>query len=252
MNNVETLAHVPHIVTNGPEWFRKFGTQDTPGTMIFTLSGDVRKPMVRELPLGVTLRELIYDLADGPREGRPVKAVCSGVANAVITPGMLDLPLSFESLKQAGSGLGSTGFIVYDDTACMVDVAYWFSRFLHVESCNQCPPCKMGSGEITRYLRRLLEGDGARSDLDDILHVASWTPNGARCFLASEESIVVTSILREYPEDFAAHIDGTCRLQHDLQLPKMTDFSEDEGFTYDQTYHRKQPDWSYSDDPVVI
>ncbi|MDO8586961.1 MAG: NADH-ubiquinone oxidoreductase-F iron-sulfur binding region domain-containing protein [Armatimonadota bacterium] len=252
VNNIETLAHVPQIILKGPDWFRSFGTQDTPGTMIFTISGDVQKPIVRESPLGVTLRELIYDLAGGLKEGRRVKAIFSGVANAVVTPEMLDLPLSFDSMKQAGSGLGSAGFIVYDDTACMVDVAYWFSRFLHVESCNQCPPCKMGSREITTHLRRLLDGEGNRGDLEDIPYVASWTPNGARCFLAWEESIVVTSILREYPEDFAAHIEGTCLLRHDLQLPKMTDFLQDEGFTYDQTYHRKQPDWSYSDDPVVI
>jgi NADH:ubiquinone oxidoreductase subunit F (NADH-binding) len=252
VNNVETLAHVPHVIVKGSEWFRSFGTEDTPGTLIFTLSGDVVKPFVQELPAGLTLRELIYDRAEGLKEGRSIKAVFSGVANAVVTPDMLDVPLSFDAMKKAGSGLGSAGFIVYDDTACMVDLAYWFSRFLHVESCNQCPPCKIGSREITRYLRRILDGEGDRSDLEDILHVASWTPNGARCFLASEESLVVPSILRAFPDDFGAHIEGTCHLRHDLALPKMTDFSEDRGFTYDDSYHRKKPDWSYSDDLVVI
>jgi NADH-quinone oxidoreductase subunit F len=252
VNNIETLAHVPHIILKGPDWFRSFGTQDTPGTMIFTISGDVQKPLVQELPLGVTLRELIYDLAGGLREGRRLKAIFSGVANSVITPDLLDTALSFDSMKLAGSGLGSAGFIVYDDTTCMVEVACGFSRFLHVESCNQCPPCKMGSREITRSLRRLLDGEGDRSDLDDILHVATWTPNGARCFLASEESIVVPSILRTFPEDFGAHIEGGCHLRHDLPLPKMTDFSEDQGFTYDDGYYHKRPDWSYADSAVVI
>lgn len=252
VDNVETLAHVPHIIAKGSDWFRSFGTEDTPGTMIFTLSGDVVKPFVQELPAGVTLRELIYGRAGGLKEGRSIKSVFSGVANAVVTPDMLDVPLSFDAMKRAGSGLGSAGFIVYDDSACMVDLAYWFSRFLHVESCNQCPPCKMGSREITRYLRRIIDGEGGRSEVEDILHVASWTPNGARCFLASEESIVVPSIVRAFPDDFGAHIEGTCHLRHDLSLPKMTDFSEDRGFTYDDGYHRKKPDWSYSDRTVVI
>jgi NADH:ubiquinone oxidoreductase subunit F (NADH-binding) len=252
INNVETLAHVPHIVLKGPKWFRSFGTEDTPGTMIFTISGDVQQPSVRELPLGLTLAELIYDVAGGLKEGRQIKAIFSGVANAVITPDMLDVGLSFDSMKKAGTGLGSAGFIVYDDTACMVEVAYWFSRFLHVESCNQCPPCKMGSREITRCLQRILEDEGDSSDFDDILHVATWTPNGARCFLASEEAIVVPSILRAYPDDFHAHFNRSCQLRHNLTLPKMTQYSEDGGFTYDVDYYRKQPDWSYTDGLVQI
>lgn len=252
VNNVETLAHVPQIITNGPDWFRGFGTQDTPGTMIFTISGDVNQPLVREFPLGVTLRELIYESAGGLGAGRSLKAIFSGVANAVITPEKLDIPLSFDRMKEAGSGLGSAGFIVYDDTACMVDVAYQFSKFLHVESCNQCPPCKMGSREITRDLRHLLDGEADSRVIDDILHIATWTPNGARCFLASEESIVVPSIVRAFLDDFGAHIEDRCQLRHNLTLPKLVDFSESAGFTYDESYARKRPDWTYADAPVVI
>lgn len=152
----------------------------------------------------------------------------------------------------AGSGLGSAGFVIYDDTACMVNVAYQFSRFLHVESCNQCPPCKMGSREITRGLRRLLDGDGDSRVIDDILHVATWTPNGARCFLASEESIVVPSIVRAFQDDFGAHLDGRCQLRHDAIVPKIIDFSDVTGFVYDESYARKRPDWTYADGPVAI
>jgi NADH-quinone oxidoreductase subunit F len=252
VNNVETLAHVPAILRNGPDWFRSFGTDDTPGTMIFTLSGAVRTPFVAELPLGLTLRGLIDDLGGGLNEGRQLKAVFSGVANPVVTSDMLDAPLGFDSMKEAGSGLGSAGFIVYDDTACMVEVAYQFSRFLHVESCNQCPPCKMGSREITRHLRRLLDGHGVRDDVEDILHVATWTPNGARCFLASEEAIVIPSTIRTYRQDFDAHVEGTCHLRHDLPLPRIVDYSHAEGFTYDAEYHRKKPDWSYADGTAEI
>lgn len=252
VNNVETLAHVPRIITNGPEWFCGFGTKDTPGTMIFTISGDVNRPFVQEFPLGVTLRQLIYEHAGGLGEGRTLKAVFSGVANAVITPDMLDVPLGFDSMKQAGAGLGSAGFIVYDDTACMTEVAYLFARFLHVESCNQCPPCKIGSRRITQHLQRLLNGEGDSNDIEDIPMVAAWTPNGARCFLATETSIVVPSIVETFVEDFGAHVEGSCELRHDLPLPKMLDYSEDIGFTYDPDYHRKRPDWSYGDETVVI
>lgn len=220
--------------------------------MIFTVSGDVRKPFVQELPLGVTLRKLIYERAGSLPEGRQLKAVFSGAANAVITAALLDIPLGFEAMKQAGSGLGSAGFIVYDDTACMVDIAYQFSKFLHIESCNQCPPCKMGSRQITRDLRRFLDGRADSRVIDDILHVATWTPNGARCFLALEESIVITSIVRAFPDDFGAHIEGRCHLRHGLTLPKLTDFSEETGFTYDEGYDRKKPDWTYGDAAVVI
>jgi NADH:ubiquinone oxidoreductase subunit F (NADH-binding) len=252
VDNVETLAHIPQIIEKGSDWFRSYGTMDTPGTMIFTVSGDVQEPFVQEFPLGLTLSELIHDHAGSLLPGHKLKAVFSGVANAVITSSMLDIPLGFDAMKQAGSGLGSAGFIVYDDTACMVSVAYEFSKFLHVESCNQCPPCKMGSRQITQNLQRFLDGQADGRVIDEILHVATWTPNGARCFLASEESIVVPSILQAFPDDFGAHIEGRCQLRHDLPLPKMTDFSEDRGFTYDDSYHRKKPDWSYSDDLVVI
>jgi NADH:ubiquinone oxidoreductase subunit F (NADH-binding) len=251
VDNVETLAHAANIAARGAEWFRSFGTEDTPGTLIFTVSGDVQRPVVRELPAGITLRQLIDGHAGGV-SGSAVKAVLSGVANAVIEPAMLDIPLGFDAMKRAGTGLGSAGFIVYDDGACMVDAAYWCSRFLHVESCNQCPPCKMGSREITQRLKKILDGEGSRDDIEDILHVATWTPNSARCFLATEESVMVSSIVRAYERDFIAHLAGNCRLRHGQGVPKMVEYDDERGFTYDTNYIRKQPDWTYSDDHVEI
>jgi NADH:ubiquinone oxidoreductase subunit F (NADH-binding) len=246
VNNVETLAHVPHIIARGPGWFRSFGTEDTPGTMVFTISGDVQRPVVEELPLGMTLRQVIADVAGGLPAGRRVKAVYPGVANTVIAgDAQLDTSLGFDSMKAAGSGLGSAGFIVYDDSACMVHAAYNFSRFLYTESCDQCAPCKLGGRELTERLERLLLGRAQAEDCHAIEEIATWVTNGQRCYLATSESMVVSSTLRRFPDDFAAHLNGSCELRHDFSLPKMTDYVAGQGFTYDESYARKQPDWTY-------
>jgi NADH-quinone oxidoreductase subunit F len=244
VNNVETLAHAALIMRHGAEWFRSFGSDDTPGTMIFTVSGDVGTPIVRELPLGVSLRRLI-DAARGASEGS-VKAVLPGFANAVITADQLETRLSFDAMRRAGTALGSGGFIVYNGGACMARVAYLCSRFLFVESCNQCPPCKTGSRRITECLERLLAGEADRGDLEDIYATSTWVENGQRCYLPTSEAVVVSSILHAFPQDFEAHLKGTCALRHDYIIPKMTDYKAGSGFAYDKTYLRKLPDWSYA------
>lgn len=246
VNNVETLAHVPYILREGAARFREQGTDDTPGTMVFTVSGDVQRPLVAELPLGLTVRDLVDTVAGGPPDGRQVKAVFPGVANDVIAGEMLDARLGFDSMKKARSALGSGGFIVYDDTACMVKVAEIFSRFLYVESCNQCPPCKIGSRQITGHLERLVRYEGRASDVDSIMETATWVENGARCYLPTSESLVISSIVAAFPEEFSDHVRGACQRRHDMRLPKLTDYSADRGFTYDLGWSRKQPDWSYA------
>lgn len=246
VNNVETLAHVPSIVRHGADWFRRFGTAGTPGTMVFTVSGDIQRPVVTELPLGLTIRDLIDQVAGGPPPGRRVKAVFSGLANAVITPDLFDTPLDFDSMRQAGVSLGSGGFIVYADDICMAHVAALFARFLFVESCNQCPPCKLGGRWISERLERLLIGDASPHDLDEIYAATTWVTNGARCYLATSQALVTASILGAFPDDFQAHLSGACLLRHDRILPKMTDYVPGQGFRYDETYGWKQPDWTYA------
>jgi NADH:ubiquinone oxidoreductase subunit F (NADH-binding) len=245
VNNVETLAHVPHIIRRGAEWFRAFGTEDTPGTMVFTVSGDVQRPVVTELPLGLTVRDLVERVAGGPPPGRRVKAVFSGLANAVITPDLLDTPLGFDAMRRAGVSLGSGGFMVYADDICMVQVAALFAHFLYVESCNQCPPCKIGGRWISERLDRLLAGEAGPDDIDEIHAATTWVTNGARCYLATSQSLVTASILAAFPEDFQDHLAGRCPLRHDRGLPKMTDYVPGQGFRYDETYQSKQPDWTY-------
>ncbi|HLZ69677.1 MAG TPA: NADH-ubiquinone oxidoreductase-F iron-sulfur binding region domain-containing protein [Dehalococcoidia bacterium] len=244
VNNVETLAHVTQILRNGADWFRGIGSADTPGTMIFTISGDVQRPQIVELPLGQTLGYLLFELAGGPAPGRRLKAVLPG-AGAVLTPPQWDTPLSFDSMRAAGSGLGSGGFVAYDDSACMVQVLYAFSRFLYVESCNQCPPCKTGSRWITERLERLLAGEAEAHDLDEIHAASTWVTNAARCFLASEEAIVTAAMLAAFPEEFQAHLERRCALRHEIAIPKMTAYLPEGGFRFDENYVHKQPDWSY-------
>jgi NADH-quinone oxidoreductase subunit F len=169
VNNVETLANVPHILAEGPDWLRANGTEGAPGTMVFTICGDVRHEGVFELPLGSPLRYLVEELAGGPPQGRALKAIFPGASNTVISPAQLDTPMDFDSMRQVGSGLGAAGLAVFDDSACMVQAGYWYSRFLFVESCGQCPACKFGTGEVTDALGAIEAGGGSDRDLEFIL-----------------------------------------------------------------------------------
>jgi NADH:ubiquinone oxidoreductase subunit F (NADH-binding) len=246
VNNVETLSNVPHILAKGADWFRSMGTAESPGTIVTTVVGDVVAPDVGEVEMGTPLRAVIDAVGSGLVEGQSVKAVFSGVANAVVTARDLDAPVSYEGFQAIGSGMGSAGFIVYDDTTCMVDAAYRFSRFLSIESCGQCPPCKLGSSAITEHLEHIETGVGTDSDLDAITGWLGHVTDGSRCFLASEEQIVVTSILRAFPEEFTEHIElGRCPRPRRLPIPKLIDLADGRA-VYDDSFWRKRPDWTYA------
>ena len=250
VNNAETLSNVPWILARGPEWFRTMGTPSSPGTVVATVVGDVAHPVVTEVEMGTRLSALLEGPAGGPLPGRTWKAVFSGVANPVVDPSRFGLPMTYEDFAACGTGLGAAGFIVYDDSACMVEVARVFSWFLAVESCGQCPPCKLGSGEITERLERIEAGKGTD---DDIGGIGSWlgkVTDGARCYLATEEREVVSSILRGYPEEFAQHLEsGRCPRPRELLIPKVVDL-EDGRVTYDEAQARKRPDWTYAPPPT--
>ncbi|MFA5565002.1 MAG: NADH-ubiquinone oxidoreductase-F iron-sulfur binding region domain-containing protein [Acidimicrobiia bacterium] len=242
VNNVETLANVPHILANGVGWYREHGTQESPGNVLATIVGDVQSPGVFEVPLGTPLREVI-EMAGAPEAG--VKAVMSGVATPVITEAMLDTPLTYEHMVAAGTGLGAAGFMVFDQTACMVEVARLASHFLWIESCGQCPPCKLGTEAITDRLTRIEGGAGSISDITEIGGWLGKVNDGARCYLATEEQVMVASMLREFPEEFDAHITGgACPRPREVKFPKLVDL-RDGVATYDETYYLKQPDWTY-------
>ena len=245
VNNVETLSNVPHILARGAAWFRSTGTAESPGTIVATVVGDVIAPDVGEIELGTSLRTVIDAVGSGLPAGRTIKAVFSGVANPVVTAADLDVPVSYEGFQAIGSGMGAAGFLVYDDTTCMVDVAYRLSRFLSVESCGQCPPCKIGSGEITQHLQRIEAGIGGD---DDLAGIGAWlerVTDGNRCYLPVEEQVMVSSILRAFPEEFADHIEhGACPRPRQLPIPKLIDLSNGHA-VYDDAFWRKRPDWTY-------
>ena len=246
VNNVETLANVPHVLRRGAEWFRSLGTDASPGTIVATVTGDVARPLVVEVEMGVTVAELI-ELAGGPLPGRRVEAVLNGVANGVLTASMLDARLDYDDLAAAGSGLGSAGFVVYDDSACPVEIARAVSRFLYVESCGQCRSCKFGCGEITRGLELLTAGTGTELDVEVIGARLRSVTDQVRCYLATEEQIVISSMLQRFPEEFALHLEGRCSKEQarPIEAPKIVDIA-DGVVTWDEKQSRKQPDWTYA------
>ena len=227
VNNVETLANVPLILERGPEWFRSFGTEDSPGTMLLTLSGDVRSPGVYELPLGYSLRDLVEGVGGGVPEGRALKAVFPGASNTIIAPEQLDTPLGFDTMGAVGTGLGSGGFVVYDDSACIVRATLAFSRFLYVESCGQCPACKHGTGSITDLLERIDRGEGSEADVETILARALTVTDAQRCALPTGETLIAQSAIQVFGSEFAEHFGRPCPRPRDLPVPKIVDFDEE-------------------------
>jgi len=248
VNNVETLANIPHILRNGADWFRRVGTADSPGTMIFTVCGDVMHQGCYELALGTPLRALIEHFGGGVSPGRRLKAIFPGCSNGVLTPADFDAPMDFGGMTAAGSGLGSAGFIVYDDTACIVAAALALSRFLYVESCNQCPPCKFGTGEITAYLERLENGVGSGFDMETALARTHIVARGNRCALPVGERVMIQSVIGRFADEFRAHFNTHCPLPRKLPIPKLVSYDPQHHlFTYDERQARKQPDWTYEE-----
>ena len=244
VSNVETLANVALILTRGADWYARIGTVETTGPLTCTVVGDVAHAGFGEIEPGTRLGEVIDQIGGGVRPGRAIKAVLSGVSNPVMTAAALDAPVSYEGLAAAGGGLGSAGFIVYDDTASMLAVARMVSRFLYVESCGQCRACKQGCGEVTRHLGVIAEGNGELSDVDVIARRLRIVTDQNRCYLGEEEQRVISSLLREFPEDFVAEMERDAPVAT-LPIPKIIDI-RDGIATYDATMMRKRPDWTYA------
>ncbi len=244
VNNVETLSHVTRILADGPDAFRSVGTQETPGTMVFTVVGDVERPGVHELPMGTPLRTLVCELGGA----EDVKAVISGVSNTVLAGGLLDLPLDFDSFAEAGSGLGSGGFMVYGPTRDMVQVTATLARFLAVESCGQCPPCKLGTGAISERLDALVAGRGTEQDIAAIRRGTETVTDSNRCYLPVGAALLVRSALEEFGEDFAARVGSPSPPAAAVEIPKILQLDGATGdVVFDREYSRKRSDWSYAD-----
>ena len=233
-----------HVLARGTEWHRALGTRRSAGLAVCTVVGCVVHPGVGEIELGTPLGEVIERIGGGVAPGRSIKAVLSGVSNPVITAAHLDTPVSYEGMEAIDCGLGSCGFVVYDDTTNAVELAHMVSRFLYVESCGQCPACKLGTGEITHQLERLLDGNAERDAVAIIGARLRSVSDGNRCYLPNEEQRVIASLLRAFPEEFLAAEDAPVRVLRDLPVPKLVDLARGHA-QFDQNQARKQPDWTY-------
>ena len=245
VNNVETLTHVAAILADGPEAFRAAGTDASPGTMLFTVTGDVESPGVYELALGTPLRVLLEDIAGAT----DIKAVYNGVSNAVITPDMLDTPLCFDAMRAAGSGLGSGGFVVYDTSRSIVDVLAVLMRFLAVESCGQCNACKLGTGEMSAILASVQRGEATQTDLETLLKRAQTVTDQNRCYLPVGAQVMVGSTVEAFVDEFVATVQRGEPTPADLPTPLIEWIDDDTGeVAHHSRYHLKRTDWSYSDE----
>jgi NADH-quinone oxidoreductase subunit F len=226
VNNVETLARIPEIILRGAESFRTIGTDDTPGPIICTLSGDIEKPGMYELDPRISLGELIAEYGKGPKEGRKIKAVLSGVANGVMTPDHFALPLEFGSLTDAGGGLGSAGFMVYDDSRSMARVAQEAAKFLFKESCNQCTACKTGLGIASISLDGLFTDNPDSTLIDKAVIGAKSAPQSNRCYLPVQGSILIPDLIKKFSDEFTALLGNGQSLPETVPLPIIRDFDE--------------------------
>ncbi len=213
VNNTGTLSNIPHIVLKGGDWFSKIGSQRNPGTMLFTLTGDINRPGIYELPLGTTLSKLINHCGNGLKDGRRFKAAFLP-GNSPVTESHLEIRLDLESLKEAGSGLGCAAVTVLGDGTCAVGATLKFSRFFMDESCGQCPPCQMGTANMARLLQKIEDGQGKMDNLDAIENMCSLSKGQGYCHLLSGDVFVVEGAIRHFRKEFEAHIhEKKCPLQ---------------------------------------
>lgn len=211
INNVETWANVTLILRHGAEWFRSFGTPNSPGTKIFSLTGKVQNTGLVEVPMGTTLRHLIFEVGGGPPAGKAFKAVqIGGPSGGCLPAELLDLPIDYESLTQTGAMMGSGGLVVLDEDTCMVELARFFLEFTQAESCGQCPPCRIGTKRMLEILTRITEGRGRAEDLELLEELAHGVREGSLCGLGRTAPNPVLTTLRYFPTEYEAHLQGRC------------------------------------------
>ena len=207
LNNVETYANVPSIVLRGADWFKGIGVEKSPGTKAFAITGDIENTGLIEVPMGTTLREVIYDVGGGIRGGGKFKAVqIGGPSGGTLTEKDLDLPLDFDSVKKAGAMIGSGGLVVMNDKTCMVEVARFFMNFTQNESCGKCVPCREGTKRMLEILERIVAGNGEPGDIDLLIELAETISATALCGLGKSAASPVVSTIKNFREEYEAHI----------------------------------------------
>ncbi|MBQ1351887.1 MAG: NADH-quinone oxidoreductase subunit NuoF [Oscillospiraceae bacterium] len=207
LNNVETFANVPHIILNGSEWYKSIGPEKSPGTKAFALTGNIENTGLIEVPMGTTLREVIYEIGGGVRGGKEFKAVqIGGPSGACLTKEHFDMPLDFDSLKKVGAIIGSGGLVVMDEDTCMVEVARFFMNFTQNESCGKCVPCREGTKRMLEILERIVAGQGRDGDIELLEDLADTISSTALCGLGKTAPNPVKSTIKYFRDEYEAHI----------------------------------------------
>jgi NADH:ubiquinone oxidoreductase subunit F (NADH-binding) len=245
VENAETLANIGRIIARGPDWFRTEGTTESPGTIVCTITGSTRHAGVAELMMGTPLREAIELIGGGARDGRRIVAVLPGVSNALLPADKLDTPLTYEDMAAAGSGLGSAGYIVFDDTDDLVAAVAGVSRFLAVESCGQCSPCKLSGLEIANALASLSRSAASSNDLDEMRRRVAEVTDSARCSLATQQQVIVASLLDHFGTDVDAHLERRAAPREPYEIAELRSI-ENGVARIDERHAAKQPDWTFN------
>lgn len=213
LNNVETFANVPDIIKKGADWFKSVGTAGSPGTKAFALTGNVVNTGLIEVPMGTTMREVVYDIGGGIKNGKAFKAVqIGGPSGGCLTEAHMDLPMDFDSLKKAGAIIGSGGLVVMDEDTCMVSIAQFFMNFICNESCGKCTPCREGTTRMLDILTRITKGQGKDGDIEELKSLAKMIQTSSLCGLGKTAPNPVLSTLANFEDEYIEHIrDKRCR-----------------------------------------
>ncbi|MDA8339417.1 MAG: CBS domain-containing protein [Nitrospiraceae bacterium] len=213
LNNIETYACIPPIIEKGADWFRSIGTETSPGTKVFALTGKVKNTGLVEVPMGTTLKEIIFDIGGGIIGDKKFKAVQTGGPSGGCLPeSYLDLPVDFDSLTKVGSMMGSGGMVVVDEDTCMVDVAKYFLSFTQSESCGKCPPCRIGTYQMLQILEKITSGHGEHGDIERLVDIGKHIQKGSLCGLGQSAPNPVLSTIKYFREEYEEHIyDKYCR-----------------------------------------
>ncbi|NMB08929.1 MAG: 4Fe-4S binding protein, partial [Tissierellia bacterium] len=207
LNNVETYANIPQIILNGPEWFNSIGTEKSKGTKVFALGGKINNTGLVEIPMGTTLKEVVYDIGGGIPGGKAFKAVqTGGPSGGCIPADHIDEPIDYDNLIALGSMMGSGGMIVMDEDNCMVDIARFFLDFTVEESCGKCPPCRIGTKRMLELLDKITEGKGTLEDIDSLERLAKNIKASSLCGLGQTAPNPVLSTLKYFREEYEAHV----------------------------------------------
>jgi NADH-quinone oxidoreductase subunit F/NADP-reducing hydrogenase subunit HndC len=207
INNVETWANIPVILTKGGAWFAKIGTEKSKGTKVFALTGQINNSGLVEVPMGTTLREIIFDIGGGIKNGKAFKAVqTGGPSGGVLTEKMLDTPIDFDNLVAAGSMMGSGGMIVMSEEDCIVDVAKFYIEFCVEESCGKCAPCRIGTRQLFDILTKISKGKGEESDFENLRIIGKAMQKASLCMLGGSAANPILSTLDRFRDEYLSHI----------------------------------------------